>query len=72
MVSAQAVKFRGDGCLKPFVLARLLTPRDYGLVGMVVVVTGFVSAVFKNLGLSTVMIQRPELTHETSEARSSG
>ena len=62
MVSAQAVKFVVMGA-STVVLARLLTPRDYGLVGMVVVVTGFVS-LFKNLGLSTVMIQRPELTHE--------
>lgn len=45
------------------VLARLLTPHDYGLVGMVVVVTGFI-ALFKNLGLSTAMIQKAELTHE--------
>ncbi len=32
------------------VLARLLRPEDYGLIGMVVVVTGFVS-MFKDLGI---------------------
>ncbi len=42
------------------VLARLLTPQDYGLIGMVVVVTGFVST-FKDMGLSTATIQREEI-----------
>lgn len=44
------------------VLARLLTPQDYGLVGMVAVVTGFVS-IFKDLGLSTAIIQRAEINN---------
>lgn len=42
------------------VLARLLTPQDYGLIGMVAVVTGFV-AMFKDLGLSTATVQREEI-----------
>ncbi|MCU1266104.1 MAG: polysaccharide biosynthesis protein [Acidobacteria bacterium] len=42
------------------ILARLLTPRDYGLVGMVAVVTGFI-AIFKDLGLSSATIQRADL-----------
>lgn len=43
------------------VLARLLTPHDYGLIGMVVVFTGFV-AMFKDLGLSLATVQRPEIS----------
>lgn len=43
------------------VLARLLTPADYGLIGMVAVVTGFVS-LFKDLGLSAATVQREEIT----------
>jgi O-antigen/teichoic acid export membrane protein len=45
------------------VLGRLLTPADYGLIGMVVVVTGFVS-MFKDLGLSAATVQREEITSE--------
>ena len=45
------------------VLARLLTPRDYGLVGMVTAVIGFAS-VFKDLGLSSATIQRAEISHQ--------
>ena len=62
MVGAQAVRFvitMGS----TMVLARLLTPEDYGLVGMVVVVTGFV-AFFKHMGLSVATIQREEISPE--------
>jgi O-antigen/teichoic acid export membrane protein len=45
------------------VLARLLTPHDYGLIGMVVVFTGFV-AMFKDLGLSLATVQRAEISDE--------
>ena len=45
------------------ILARLLTPHDYGLIGMVVVFTGFV-AMFKDLGLSLATVQRAEITDE--------
>jgi len=45
------------------VLARLLTPHDYGLIGMEAVFTGFV-AMFKDLGLSLATVQRPEITDE--------
>jgi len=44
------------------VLARLLRPADYGLIGMVAVVTGFVT-MFKDLGLSAATVQREEITH---------
>jgi len=44
------------------VLARLLTPQDYGLIAMVTVVTGFV-AMFKDMGLSMATVQRAEVNH---------
>jgi len=43
------------------VLARLLEPRDFGLVGMVTVLTG-VFEIIKEAGLSTVTIQRATIT----------
>jgi len=43
------------------VLARLLTPRDFGLVAMVLSVGGFLQ-IFKDAGLSTATIQREEIT----------
>src|SRR5205085_7560136 len=44
------------------VLARLLSPQDYGLIGMVAVFTGFV-AMFKDLGLSLATVQRAEISY---------
>jgi PST family polysaccharide transporter len=49
------------------VLARLLTPDDYGIFGMAVVLTGFL-ALFNDLGLSMATIQRRELSHEQVSA----
>lgn len=45
------------------VTARLLTPADFGLVGMVLAVIGFVD-MFKDLGLATVTVQREQLSRE--------
>ena len=45
------------------VLARLLTPEDYGLIGMATVITGFVEY-FKDLGLSAATIQRAKINHQ--------
>lgn len=45
------------------VLARLLAPEDYGLIGMATVVIGFVEY-FKDLGLSAATIQRREINHQ--------
>ena len=42
------------------VLARILSPSDYGLMGMVATATGF-AALFRDLGLSTATIQKPGL-----------
>lgn len=47
--------------LATVVLARLLLPEDFGLVGMVVAVTGFLT-LFKDLGLSTATIQKEDLS----------
>jgi PST family polysaccharide transporter len=44
------------------ILARLLTPADFGLVAMVAVIAGFVS-MFKDMGLSMATIQREEISH---------
>lgn len=44
------------------VLARLLSPTDYGLMGMIVTATGF-AALFRDMGLSTATIQKAALTH---------
>ena len=49
------------------VLARLLTPDDYGLVGMVAVLTGF-AAMFKNAGLSMATIQSESIHPEQISA----
>ncbi len=43
------------------VLARLLAPADFGLVGMATIVTGFI-ALFKDLGTSAAIIQRSDIT----------
>ncbi|QQE66398.1 lipopolysaccharide biosynthesis protein [Leptolyngbya sp. BL0902] len=60
-ISAQGLKFvitMGS----TVILARLLSPDDYGLIGMVTVVTGFVQ-LFKDLGLAEATIQQEEITH---------
>src|SRR4051812_35862060 len=42
-------------------LARLLSPSDFGLQGMVVAMTGFLS-LFRDAGLSVATVQRDHLT----------
>src|ERR1700720_4098325 len=44
------------------VLARLLTPKDFGLFAMVMTVLGFLR-VFKDARLSTATVQRESITH---------
>ena len=44
-------------------LARLLTPEDFGLTGMVATLTGFLT-MFRDAGLSAATVQRLEVTHE--------
>jgi len=45
------------------VLARLLSPKDFGLVGMVTAFTGVLS-LFRDFGLSSAAIQRADVTDE--------
>ena len=45
------------------VMARLLSPADYGLVAMVLPVTGLI-ALFKDMGFSAATIQREEIAEE--------
>lgn len=54
---------QGMQLLTTVVLARLLSPSDFGLVGMAMVVVGFV-ALFKDLGTSAAVIQRKNISNE--------
>lgn len=45
------------------VLARLLTPKDFGLIAMVLTFTAF-ARLFKDIGLSSATIRQPDITHE--------
>src|SRR5712671_5461655 len=45
------------------IMARLLDPKDFGLVGMVTAVIG-VFSVFRDFGLSTATIQRTNVSDE--------
>jgi PST family polysaccharide transporter len=61
-LGSQAFKFV-LGTASTIVLARLLTPQDYGLIGMVAILVNFV-VMFQYMGLSTATIQWPELNHQ--------
>lgn len=45
------------------ILARLLSPREFGLVGMVLAITGL-AGIFNTLGLSTATVQRQDITQK--------
>ena len=45
------------------ILARLLAPRDFGLLAMIVVVTGFLN-LFRDFGLAPAIVQRKKLTDD--------
>ena len=61
MLVSQAIKFLvSTGAM--IIVARLLTPEDYGLVGMVVILISFFW-MFQYLGLSTATVHWKELTH---------
>ena len=51
------------GLLFSAVLARLLTPKDYGIVAVVTVFTNFFS-LFSDMGIGTAVIQNKKLTDE--------
>src|SRR3984893_3071591 len=60
-MSSQGAKFLLN-LVSTMILARLLTPRDFGLVAMVMTVTSFLR-VFKDAGLSIATVQREKITH---------
>ena len=47
--------------LTTIILANILAPSDFGLVGMAMVITGFIT-IFKDLGTSAAIIQRKEVS----------
>lgn len=51
---------QGMGIVSTAILARLLSPTDYGLMGMAMVVTGFIG-IFRDFGSSPALVQRQEL-----------
>ena len=61
-LAAQICKF-GLSMSSAVVLARLLTPQDYGLIGMVAILVGFLG-MYQYLGLSTATIQWADLKHQ--------
>ena len=65
-VSSQGAQFLIQS-VATVVLARLLTPADFGLVAMVSTVTGLGQA-FADLGLSEATIQRKEINHNQVSA----
>src|SRR5262245_45783239 len=69
-LAAQLMKFV-TSIAAAVVLARLLTPEDYGLIGMVAIIVNFVG-MFQYLGLSTATIKWNQLRSEehTSELQS--
>jgi O-antigen/teichoic acid export membrane protein len=61
-VAAQAISFLLN-IASVVILARLLSPADFGLIAMVTAVTGIVT-IFKDGGLSIATIQRDTISHE--------
>ena len=61
-LAAQVLKFL-ISTAATIVLARLLMPQDYGLIGMVAIVVNFVG-MFPFLGLSTATMRWSELNHQ--------
>jgi PST family polysaccharide transporter len=60
--ASQGFKFF-TGMAATVILARLLTPQDYGLIGMVAIVINFAS-MFQYLGLSTATVKWAQLNHQ--------
>ena len=61
-LSAQVFKFIFS-TVATIVLARLLTPEDYGLIGMVAILINFVG-MFQYMGLSTATVKWSDLNHQ--------
>ena len=60
-LASQAAKFL-LGLVSMAILARMLTPEDFGLIAMGTVIIGF-TTVFKDMGLSMATVQRPDVRH---------
>jgi PST family polysaccharide transporter len=65
-IGGQGISF-GLTMLSTALIARILTPQDYGLVMMVTAITGFIT-IFQNLGLSAAIIQKESISHEQVNA----
>ena len=61
------VVYAGLRLLVLVILARLLSPAEFGVVGAALVVVGF-SAIFSQLGLAPAIVQRPVLERRHLEA----
>jgi len=61
-VGAGAISFVISMASTP-ILARLLTPHDFGLIGMVAGIIGFI-VLFKDMGLSIATIQKEKINHK--------
>lgn len=60
--ASQFIRF-GLGLISTFVLARILLPSDFGLIGMVTAFTGFAS-IIQDMGLSMAVVQKEKITHK--------
>ena len=60
-IAAQAIKFLLNLAFI-MALARLLSPKDFGLYAMVTTMMGFLW-IFQDIGLSTATVQRQEISH---------
>jgi len=59
---SQAIRF-GLSLVSTYILARILIPADFGLIGMVVAFTGFAS-IIQDMGLSMAVIQKERISHQ--------
>ena len=66
MLGAQATSL-GLSVVSTAVLARLLTPREFGLVAMAATLVGLVRA-FRDLGLANAAVQQREITHRQASS----
>ncbi|MFC0607193.1 lipopolysaccharide biosynthesis protein [Rufibacter quisquiliarum] len=54
---------QGIGLIVSIILARLLSPEDFGFLSMVMVIVTFANA-FMDMGFSTALVQKQEITEE--------
>lgn len=65
-ISAQLIRLLLT-LLSTAILARLLTPRDFGLLAMTTAVTGL-AVLFKDFGLSTATVQKNHISHQIASS----